>query len=63
VKDTDIIEIKACGQLGGEFETQLTNYLCATEYKVGLLLHFGQKTDFRRKIFKNKLKPSVDLKR
>ncbi len=63
VKDKVIIEIKACGQLCEEFEAQLTNYLRATEYEVGLLLNFGQKPDFRRKIFENKLKPSLDLKR
>ena len=34
-------------------EAQLINYLKATEIEVGLLLNFGKKAEFRRKIFTN----------
>ena len=32
----------------------LINYLKATEIEVGLLLNFGKKPEFKRKIFTNK---------
>jgi len=48
-----IIEIKAVTQLTSEHEAQLLNYLRATPYEVGLLLNFGPKPEFRRKVFDN----------
>lgn len=33
--------------------TDLINYLKVTKIEVGLLLNFGKKADFRRKIFTN----------
>jgi GxxExxY protein len=51
-----IIEIKACESLCEEHETQLLNYLKATNFEVGLLLNFGKKPEFRRKIFSNENK-------
>ena len=36
--------------------SQLLNYLRATPYEVGLLLNFGPKPDFVRKIFDNQRK-------
>ena len=48
-----IIEIKAAENLAEEHEYQLINYLKATNIEVGLLLNFGKKPQFVRKIFTN----------
>ena len=48
-----IAELKAVENLCPEHEAQLLNYLKATEIEVGLLLNFGPKPEFRRKIFTN----------
>lgn len=53
VNEKVIIELKASEALGEEHEYQLINYLKATEIEVGLLLNFGKKPDFKRKIFSN----------
>ena len=54
-----IVELKAIQRLGPEEEAQLLNYLRATPYEVGLLLNFGPRPDFRRKVFDNVNKPSM----
>jgi len=54
-----IVELKAIQRLGPEEEAQLLNYLRATPYEVGLLLNFGPRPDFRRKVFDNANKPSM----
>ena len=59
VEDVVIIELKAARSLSIEHEAQLLNYLRATPYEVGLLLIFGPKADFRRKVFDNDRKPSI----
>jgi GxxExxY protein len=46
-----IIEIKAAQSLVAAHEAQLINYLKATGIRVGLLLNFGSKPGFRRRIF------------
>ena len=47
-----IIELKAGeGGIIIEHELQLMNYLKATEFEVGLILHFGKKPTFKRKVF------------
>lgn len=51
-----IIELKAVETLVEEHEYQLINYLKATNIEVGLLLNFGRKPQFRRKVFTNDLK-------
>ncbi len=51
-----IVENKAAESLCDEDEFQLINYLKATEIEVGLLLNFGKKPVFSRKIFTNKFK-------
>lgn len=56
VEDTVIVEIKVARQLSSEHEAQLLNYLNATQFEVGLLLNFGPKAEFKRKIFDNDLK-------
>ncbi|MBK7215466.1 MAG: GxxExxY protein [Bacteroidales bacterium] len=53
VNDTIILELKAAEGIVEEHELQLINYLKATEKEIGLLLNFGKKPEFRRKIFTN----------
>lgn len=56
VNDTVILELKAAESIVEEFEFQLINYLRATDIEVGLLLNFGKKPEFKRKIFENSRK-------
>ncbi len=51
-----ILELKATEVIVKEFEWQLINYLRATDIEVGLLLNFGMKPEFRRKVFDNSRK-------
>ena len=53
VNDIVIVELKAAKTLHSENEYQLINYLKATQCEVGLLLNFGEKPEFKRKIFSN----------
>ena len=53
VDDCIIIENKAMEFLREEHECQLINYLKATDIEIGLLLNFGKRPDFKRKIFTN----------
>ena len=48
-----ILELKAVDVLVEEFEWQILNYLRGTEMEVGLLLNFGRKPEFVRKVYKN----------
>lgn len=48
-----IIELKASEILKEEHELQLINYLHATDIEVGLLLNFGKRPQFKRKVFSN----------
>src|SRR5262249_21398711 len=48
-----IVELKAVEALSEAHEAQLLNYLKATDVEVGLLLNFGPKAEFRRKVFAN----------
>jgi GxxExxY protein len=48
-----IVELKAGETLCRAHELQLINYLKATEMEVGLLLNFGKKAEFKRKIMTN----------
>ena len=56
VNDIIILELKAAKYIVEEFEQQLLNYLRGTDCEVGLLLNFGKKPEFRRKVFENKRK-------
>jgi GxxExxY protein len=56
VNDTIILELKATDYILEKFENQLLNYLKGTDCEVGLLLNFGKKPEFRRKIYENKRK-------
>lgn len=51
-----IIEVKAAENLSDAHEAQLTNYLKATEIEVGLLLNFGKKPAFKRRVFSSEFK-------
>ncbi|WP_116788146.1 GxxExxY protein [Flavobacterium psychrotrophum] len=53
VNDLVILELKACDYLTEEFEHQIVNYLRSTQCEVGLLLNFGKKPEFMRKVFQN----------
>jgi len=54
VEDLVILELKAAETLAEEHEFQLINYLKATEMQVGLLLNFGKRPQFKRKVLTNK---------
>ena len=51
VEDKVIIEIKAVNKLNNQHEAQLINYLKATKIKIGLLVNFGEKLEFKRRIY------------
>ncbi|MCF8390449.1 MAG: GxxExxY protein [Bacteroidales bacterium] len=51
-----ILELKAAEYLVKEFECQLINYLRGTDMEVGLLLNFGKKPEFIRKVYENSRK-------
>jgi GxxExxY protein len=53
VEDLVIVELKAAESLCEEHEAQLINCLKATNLEVGLLLNFGKKPEFKRKVFSN----------
>lgn len=61
IEEKLIIEIKAMESLCEEHEYQLINYLKATNIEIGLLMNFGKKAEFKRKIFQNKLKKSAKI--
>jgi GxxExxY protein len=53
VADLVIVELKAAAVLDRAHEAQLLNYLRATDIEVGLLLNFGARPEFKRKVFTN----------
>lgn len=56
VDDSVILELKATESLCEEHEAKLINYLKASDIEVGLLLNFGKKTEFKRKVFGSEYK-------
>jgi GxxExxY protein len=48
-----ILELKAASSIAPEHETQLFNYLRATDIEVGYLLNFGEHPRFKRILFTN----------
>lgn len=56
VEDLVILELKAAEYIVKDFENQVLNYLRSTDCEVGLLLNFGKKPEFKRKIFENNRK-------
>jgi GxxExxY protein len=61
VENKVVLELKAAEYVVDEFENQLLNYLRGTDCEVGLLLNFGKKPEFRRKVFENKRKIRKNL--
>ena len=51
-----IIELKSTKVIDASHVAQLLNYLKATRFEVGLLLNFGEKPEFKRKVFRNDAK-------
>jgi GxxExxY protein len=62
VAERVIVEVKATEALCSANEAQLLNYLKATPLEVGLLLNFGEKPEFRRRVFANENKPHLSQK-
>ena len=56
VENCIILELKAAENLCDEHECQLVNYLKASDVEVGLLLNFGKKPEFKRKVLTSKYK-------
>jgi GxxExxY protein len=54
-----LLELKAAKSLELAHEAQLLNYLRATQFEVGLLLNFGPKPEFKRKVFDNTRKRNI----
>ncbi len=54
VADKVIVELKTADRIAKAHEAQLLNYLRATNIEVGLLLNFGEKAEFKRKVFTRK---------
>ena len=59
VEDLIILELKAADCIVAAFENQILNYLKGTNCEVGLLLNFGTKPEFKRKIFENSRKVRI----
>ena len=56
VENCIILELKAAENLCDEHECQLVNYLKASDIEVGLLLNFGRKPEFKRKVLTSEYK-------
>ena len=56
VENKVILELKAAETIVQANVNQLQNYLKATEIEVGMLLNFGYKPEFKRKVFSNSRK-------
>ena len=57
VDDKVILELKSAESISDSHIAQLMNYLKATHIEVGLVMNFGPKPDFKRKILTNDRKP------
>ena len=62
VDNVVILELKAADCMVKEFEWQLLNYLRGTDIQVGLLLNFGKKPEFIRKVYENSRKKLKEIK-
>lgn len=56
VNESVILELKAAEAVTDDFDRQLLNYLRGTEIEVGLLLNFGPKPVFKRRVLENSRK-------
>jgi GxxExxY protein len=53
VERSVVVELKTARALDAAHESQVLNYLRATEFEVGLRLNFGPRPEFRRLVFTN----------
>ena len=51
-----ILELKAAENFCDEYECQLVNYLKTSDIEIGLLLNFGKKPEFKRKVLTSEFK-------
>ena len=56
VNDLVLLELKSAKNISDQHIAQLLNYLKSTEIEVGLLLNFGPKAEFKRKVYDNERK-------
>jgi GxxExxY protein len=61
IENVVVVELKAAEKIIEAHEAQLLNYLRATKIEVGLLLNFGQKPEYRRKLYTNDKKNMMDF--
>ncbi|HNW99211.1 MAG TPA: GxxExxY protein [Bacteroidales bacterium] len=59
VEEKVIIELKAVENIISEHEVQLVNYLKATNIEVGLLLNFGPKPQYKRRVLTEEYKNAI----
>ena len=59
VRGKVILELKSAKSLTDQHDAQLFNYLKATKIEVGLLLNFGPKAEFKRRVYDNERKGSL----
>jgi len=60
VENTVICELKTREILSNDDAYQLVNYLKATTIEVGLLLNFGKKPEFKRRVYDNDQKTWIN---
>ena len=60
VNDLIMLELKSVSQIIDEHEAQLLNYLKATKIEVGYVMNFGKSATFKRKVFDNDRKGSLN---
>lgn len=60
VNDVVIVELKAVKTILKQHEAQLLNYLKASIIEVGLLLNFGPEPKFRRRVYDNVRKGTLN---
>ena len=53
VESAVVVELKAARALGAAHEAQLINHLRATNLEVGLVMNFGVRPTFKRRVFAN----------
>ena len=54
-----LLELKAVRNLIDQHSAQTLNYLKATKIEVGLLLNFGPKAEYKRKVYDNERKGTL----
>ncbi len=61
VEDKVILEIKSAESIAESHESQIVNYLKASNIEVGLILNFGKSAILKRKVFSNNKRLSTDI--